>query len=407
MLEFIRREWRLLCFGMLFTFWSSPGQTFFVSLFSGELRSELGLSHGQFGNIYSLGTLISAAVIVWTGPLIDRIDLRWFSQCVILGLAAGCVCLAFASGPWSLLLAVFLLRQFGQSLMITTASTSMVRYLGEKKGSANAISGMGYRLAESLLPAIVIAALSLVAWRDVMLGTALLALMVLTPAVFALLRSHASRHSDYQSQLQQDIQSTGSQQQWRRHEVLRDPRFYLLMPAASCGALLFTGFIFHQVYLVEFKGWTMQHWGYWFVAYGIISTVAALIAGGLVDRFGAKRLLPWIPVPIAAALFVLATLNSGWSAGLFLGLMSITTGMTATSNAPLFSELYGTQHLGSIKSATTAIMVFASALSPALFGWCLDAGISLNQLAMSGALYAGVASILALIAVKNRVSQRP
>ena len=48
MWQLIRGEWRLLLFGFLMTFWSSPGQTFLISLFSGELRAELDLSDGEF-----------------------------------------------------------------------------------------------------------------------------------------------------------------------------------------------------------------------------------------------------------------------------------------------------------------------------------------------------------------------
>ena len=45
-LDFMRVEWRFLLFGMAMAFCSSLGQTFFISLFSAEIRGELGLSHG-------------------------------------------------------------------------------------------------------------------------------------------------------------------------------------------------------------------------------------------------------------------------------------------------------------------------------------------------------------------------
>ena len=47
--DFMRVEWRFLLFGVAMAFCSSLGQTFFISLFSSEIRSELGLSHGAFG----------------------------------------------------------------------------------------------------------------------------------------------------------------------------------------------------------------------------------------------------------------------------------------------------------------------------------------------------------------------
>ena len=49
-----------LTLGVLLIFSSSIGQTFFISLFSGEIRNEFNLSHGIFGTFYSVATLTSA-----------------------------------------------------------------------------------------------------------------------------------------------------------------------------------------------------------------------------------------------------------------------------------------------------------------------------------------------------------
>ena len=51
-----REHPRFLAFGFTLTFFSSFGQTFFVSLFGADVRAEFRLSHGEFGSIYSLAT---------------------------------------------------------------------------------------------------------------------------------------------------------------------------------------------------------------------------------------------------------------------------------------------------------------------------------------------------------------
>jgi MFS family permease len=38
----------------------------------------------------------------------------------------------------------------------------------------------------------------------------------------------------------------------------------------------------------------------------------------------------------------------------------------------LWAELYGTEHLGSIKSLITSLIVIATAISPMMLGFCLD-----------------------------------
>ena len=44
--RFLRDNAPFLSVGVLLTFVSSFGQTFFISVFAGEIRAEFGLSHG-------------------------------------------------------------------------------------------------------------------------------------------------------------------------------------------------------------------------------------------------------------------------------------------------------------------------------------------------------------------------
>ncbi|MEM8500725.1 MAG: MFS transporter [Pseudomonadota bacterium] len=394
----LKNEWRLLTFGFLMTLFSSPGQTFFIAYFSADLRQQLSLSHAEFSAVYSAATLLSAVAVVWTGSLIDRIDLKVFSQITVFGLAAGCATLALGGNIVTLLFAFFLLRQFGQGLMMMAASATMVRYIADARGTANALSGMGYRTGEAFLPAIIVAAMLMFNWQTVLLSVAAVLILFLAPAISFLLRDHAVRHEQYVEQLTA-IDSPSESMNWTRKEVLKDLRFYLLLPAVSSGALLFTGFIFHQIALVEYKQWSLQAWGSWFVVYGITSMFAALACGRLIDLFGAERIVPWLPLPLALALFSLAHFSAPWSAGLFLVLMSISNGMLGTALSPFYAELYGTANIGSIKAATSAIMVFASALSPVVLGICLDREISFDLLALYGGWYTVICVLLAFCAL--------
>ncbi|NBR34028.1 MAG: MFS transporter, partial [Rhodobacteraceae bacterium] len=42
--------------GFLLSFMSSFGQTYFISIFSGEIRATFDLSHAQWGSIYGIAT---------------------------------------------------------------------------------------------------------------------------------------------------------------------------------------------------------------------------------------------------------------------------------------------------------------------------------------------------------------
>ena len=68
------------------SFWSSIGQTFFISLFSLEIRTELSLSHGEFGGYYAIATIVSAVTLFWLGKLADKLTvfrLSLINKCIV------------------------------------------------------------------------------------------------------------------------------------------------------------------------------------------------------------------------------------------------------------------------------------------------------------------------------------
>ena len=78
-LHFVRANLRLLSFGAAAFFFSSFGQTFFISLFNAPLQADLALSSGEIGLLYSAATLMSALTLMWLGRKIDDWDLRFYA----------------------------------------------------------------------------------------------------------------------------------------------------------------------------------------------------------------------------------------------------------------------------------------------------------------------------------------
>ena len=126
-LTFLRAHGRLLIFGMFMTFCSSFGQTYFISLFSGEIRAAFSLSNGDFGSLYSIGTLVSAATLIWVGRLIDRVPLAAFSAAVLIALALLCLTMGAVGSAAGLVAVLFGLRLFGQGLATHSAIVAMGR----------------------------------------------------------------------------------------------------------------------------------------------------------------------------------------------------------------------------------------------------------------------------------------
>ena len=85
--QFIRMNVPWLVAAGLLTFSSSYGQTYFISLFAGEIMDEFDLSDGAWGGIYTAGTTISAIVMIWAGALTDKFRVRVLGPIVLAILA--------------------------------------------------------------------------------------------------------------------------------------------------------------------------------------------------------------------------------------------------------------------------------------------------------------------------------
>jgi len=155
-LTFIRQNAPFLATGALLSFLSSFGQTYFISIFGGEIRTAYGLSNGDWGIIYMIGTGASAAVMVFAGGLADKFRVRQLGITVVLLLGLSCLLMALTPVAALLPLLVFLLRFFGQGMTVHVSSVAMSRWFIATRGRALAVAAMGFMLAEATLPLIMV-----------------------------------------------------------------------------------------------------------------------------------------------------------------------------------------------------------------------------------------------------------
>lgn len=402
-LDFLGREWRFLLFGFLVAFWSSPGQTFLISLFGGEIRAEFGLTHGAYGGLYTLATLASAALLLPVGRLIDRLPLAVFTRWAVLGLAAAGAAFALVAGPVSLFFGLFALRFTGQGLMSHIALTAVARRYRRERGRALAIGALGHNLAEAALPPLIVWSLTVFEWRWIWMLLAAAAAATLLPALRPLLRRTEDQDGAGAAALA--VEEDGLRH-WTRAELLQDPRFYLLLPLAMSQSAIVTGILFHQVHLVSLKGWSLAWWGSCFAFYAAASVLANLAAGVGIDRFSARRLAPFVLLPLALSLLVFGSASAALTAPVVLFLMGASGGVTGTVLAALWAELYGTAHLGAIRALGGAVMVFASALGPMAMGRLLDAGATIAALAFGSTAIVLGAAVVAAAALRHSPAKR-
>jgi MFS family permease len=404
---FLRENRRFLAFGYALSLGSSFGQTFFIAIFGAEIRAAFDLTHGGFGAAYLVATLLSGASMMLVGHRIDTIDLRLFSALVCGGLAAGCFVLAAAPSLAALYLALFALRLFGQGLMSHTSMTSMARYFDAGRGKAMSIASLGMSTGEALFPLAGVALVAALGWRGSWTAMGVAVIVLLLPLTLWLLKEHGERHEQMIERSARAENSAGAAvRQWTRNEVLRDPRFYLIMPAVMVPAFVLTGLIFHQVYLAEVKGWSLAWLATCFMGFAAAKVAASLIAGPLIDRLGALRILPWVMPPLVLGLFVVAAFAHPGAAFVYMTLAGMTTGAGMAVVGAMWAEIYGVRHVGAIRALISALMVVGTGLAPAGMGWLIDGGMPITTIAYGCAAMTLASTILAAAVARRWTRQK-
>ncbi|MCC5956956.1 MAG: MFS transporter [Natronohydrobacter sp.] len=399
--NFLRNNSAWLGAGFLLTFASSFGQTFFLSVFAGEIRAEFGLSHGGWGGIYALATATSAAVMIWAGSLTDRFRIRHIGVVILLGLALTAGSMVWVSSVWGLVIVIFLSRLFGQGLMGHCAMVAMARWFVARRGRAVSIAGLGVAAGEALLPISFVALMGVVDWRLLWLVAAGV-LLAFVPVLWTLLQRERTPQSHAE-----DSGSFGiAGRMWTRAQVLRHPVFWLMLPALFGPAAWNTSFFFQQVPLAEAKGWEHLQLVALFPLFTVSSVAFMLVAGGLVDRLGSGRLAGVYLIPLAVGYLVFALAQSLPAGAVGMILMGIGTGLHVTMMGTFWAEAFGTRHIGAIRAMMVAFMVLGTAMGPALTGVLIDVGISFPQQSFAISLYFLGASLLAGIAGRSLTANR-
>ncbi|MFW2542823.1 MFS transporter [Primorskyibacter sp. 2E107] len=392
--SFLLGNFRWLSVGILLTFLSSFGQTFFISIFSGEIRETFSLSHGAWGGIYTLGTGASAAVMLWSGALTDLYRTRVLSVIVLLALASAC--LAMALNPWAAMLpfVIFALRLCGQGMMSHLAVVSMSRWFIASRGRALSIAGLGIALGEAVLPVSFVSLLLIVDWRWLWVIVAGVSVVAIPVIVVLLMQERTP-----QSHAETDISYGMDKRHWTRMEALRHPLFWFMVPAILGPAAFGTAFFFQQVHFATVKGWAHFDLVALFPIYTAVTFGAMLLSGWMLDKFGTARLIPWFQLPAVLAFAIYCFSESLSTTLIGLLCMALTTGANNTLPNAFWAEFYGTRNLGAIKATAAAVMVLGSALGPGITGGLIDFGVGIEMQYLGVAGYFIAATVFMVIGV--------
>jgi MFS family permease len=231
-------------------------------------------------------------------------------------------------------------------------------------------------------------------WRTVWQGIAVLIILFLPLVILNTIKSINldSREADINlNQKKTKIKS------WRRRDVLKDYRFYIVSLNMLAMPWLATGIFVYQSFISESKMWAVYTIPKAFMVYSLTSIITLFISGFLVDKFTGRKLILFMNLPLLVAMYTLFQFNHEISAYLFLGLIGVSNGLANILGSSTWAEIYGVKYIGSIKALTTAFMVFSTAFGTAVFGLLIDRGFTIENIALVGGAYVVISLALLII----------
>jgi MFS family permease len=403
MLVFIKHNFRWIAGGFMLTYFSSLGQTYFISASVSEWQAAFGLSHGEFGRLYMFATLASALCLPFVGRLVDVVQAHRIVALVAPVLAGASLLAGYASSVPMLVAAVFLLRLFGQGMMTHIALTTTGRWFVAERGRAVSLVVLGHQGGEATIPLAFAAITIAYGYRVGWVAAAVALLVIGLPFAYWAYRKPRVPHG----QLSTEKKRSPEVRSWTRSEVLRDPIFWILLTGVLAPAFIGTTIFYHQNYLTALHDWPPQLFATSLLVMALTTVGFALLTGAAIDRFGATLVLPVFLLPLASACFALA--YSGPEITLFIAmvLLGVSYGISSTLFGSLWPEIYGLANLGAVRSITVSAAVLATAIGPGLTGTLIDRGMDLPAQMMFFGFYcllAAGAMTIASVSLRRRQS---
>jgi MFS family permease len=212
------------------------------------------------------------------------------------------------------------MRFSGQGMMSHTATTTISRYFTKSRGKALSTCWFGLSTAEFILPVFIVYLLTVTTWQNVWVSISILVMIFLPITSFYL-----TRNLDFDSREQTEDKDYKEKniKQWKRIEVLKDYRFYIVCLNMLAMPWIATGVFVYQSFITEAKEWGPFVIAQSFMVYSRLSVVTLLGSGFLIDKFTSRKLLIFMNIPLLFSTLVLFYFDNPITSFIFLGLICI------------------------------------------------------------------------------------
>ena len=368
-----------------------PGRTQGLGLITEPLLHDFGVDRVRFAEINLTATLAGSFFCFGIGSLIDRYGSRIVVTSLSLLLGGAVIALTAVTGAAMLLVLITLTRGLGQSAL-SVVSLAMPgkwfrRQLTSAMGVYALVMSVGFMIAFPVVGALVLARGWRVAWATV--GATLI--LGLAPLGWLLVRREPETNVELEIQAADRAESTMTHSTLA--SALRSPAFWVFGVASALYGLVASGIgLFNESILAEL-GFPADVYHTALAVTAITGLAGNFAAGVWAERGSLRRVLVVALVLLTVALVALPHVSTTAHVMAQAVAMGVAGGFVMVVFFSFWGKAYGRTHLGRIQGAAQALTVFASAIGPVLFAWCVEATGS-----YASAFY-GLAAVLASLTI--------
>lgn len=403
----------ILVVGTLGIYFSMPGQTIGVSVFTDPVKNALGLSRNQFSNAYMIGTIISSLLIGRAGIWFDRYGARYTAFFASLLLAVALFLsswslqisdlvkntLNFESAvvPFTIMTLLFFLIRFSGQGVLTMASRNMIMiWFDKNRGKVNTFSSVAISFGFSSSPLWVNYLIEGYHWDGAWRIMAL-ALLVFSVLILQLFKNRPEEHgllpdgTDASGNTSSQ-KVTEEKKQYTLQEAKATRAFWMYGLILAFNSFFITGLTFHVVSIFGSEGYSRSEAISIFLPASVVAITVSTIFNYLSDYVSLKLYLYLMILGGILASVGLLLLSYPMGVYLLVAGIGLMGGFFAVLNAIAWPRFFGRNHLGAITGKIMGLIVLASALAPPIFSLCFS---TLGAYGLLG--YLGLAFLLFLV----------
>jgi len=385
--------WIILPISTLAAFFTSPGQTYMVSVFNPSLRDALDISLSQLTGAYMFGTVLASIPQSYIGQWADRIGIRKMLFLIGSLFSLACVFISQVNSLVMLFMAFFFLRVFGQGALELLSVNMLPMWFRDRLGTVSGIKNVVSNLMMGVVPVSVLALIGQVGWRTTYILAGASVGLTLLPVVFFFYINRpedVGQNIDGEDKLEAESTLAEScfENEFTLKGAMRTRAYWILTLSWFAWAAIATAITFNLLPIFTSKGLTEQQAAASYTILMVSSAIFQILCGVIADRVALRWMAFGALALYGLAVVALIYISGGQVVLVYTLILGLAQGLFGGLGNTVWVRYFGRQHLGKIRGSVWTAAVAGSSIGPFLMGFSYD---------VSGDFFISLAAIAAIL----------